>query len=158
MSQQLLRWTAPVWRFLTDCEICLFLHLILLLLVSQVYSLHKMSTIARNCYTIFKIFLSRSVTILKLRFVRQLWDTDQISVFRMRSHRSIGQRPLPELPLRLSYRIKNYTAFLGKFLWITSGIMKPLPGSQVFCCQKFSKFNSLHHTQSMWRTSAQLIR
>ena len=49
-----------------------FLHLFLLL--SRVYSLHKVKIINKNCWRFFKMLLPRSVIFLKIRFPKGLQD------------------------------------------------------------------------------------
>ena len=49
-----------------------------------------------------------------------------LGCFQLRSHRNMGWRPLPELPLWLRYYAKNHSAFLQNVLSITSNIMKLL--------------------------------
>ena len=55
----------------------------------------------------------------------------KIATFRSTSHRSMSPCTLPELLLWQKYYAKNYSAFLQKFLWITSTSMKLLSGCQV---------------------------
>ena len=59
----------------------------------------------------------------------RIWTT--IAAFWLRSHRSRGWHPLPELIFWQRYHAKNYSAFLQKFIWITSNIIKLLCGCQV---------------------------
>ena len=51
-----------------------------------------------------------------------------------------GRRPPSELPLWLRCRAKNHSNLLEKHLWIICSFLKLIWGSQIFRCQKFSKF------------------
>ena len=64
-----------------------------------------------------------------------------LAAFQPRSHRNTGRCLLPELPLWQRHHAKNYLAFLQKFIWITSNIMKQLFESQNSPARKFSKLS-----------------
>ena len=127
----LLRWMVRVSWFLTDCKICLLIYLILLF-VSQLDSPNRQALL-------LKTVPIQVCNYLKLSFVRQVQDMDQNSCFLVRSHGCTGRCP---------YHAENYPNFLWMLLWITTNIVKPSSGSQIFCCQKISKFNLPHHKVS----------
>ena len=54
----------------------------------------------------------------------------------LRSYRNSCWLPLPQLPLWRKYPAKSHPAFLWKFLWITSNIMKLLSVCQVLAASR----------------------